>query len=128
MSSRIPGTSPAAFRPSRKPSLNMSRVSVYLFIQCLGLDACMHIVFHEKPCQTWEVMYIKLTNSPVCLIIFIRSSNNPCSSCVGADSSKPLTALLALNFKSKTILGYINPSNRVEDENLQVKESKSYTH
>lgn len=99
-----------------------------MFIQCFGLKACVRAVFHEKACQTWEVMSIKLTISPVCLIIFVRSSNNPCSSCVGAGSSKPLTAPLALNFKSKTILGYINPSNRVGDENLQVKELKSYTH
>lgn len=32
-----------------------------------GLRA--HTVFHEKAWQTWEVMYVKLTNSPVCLII-----------------------------------------------------------
>ncbi len=88
---------------------------------------CAHIHYFLKACQAWEVMYIKLSNPPVHLMIFIRCSNSPCYSRVCAGTPKLLTVLPSLHFKPKSVLGCINCSYRVGAENQQVKKSKSCT-
>lgn len=62
---------------------------------------------------------VKLTNSPVRLIIFIGCNN----SLLQLFSPRPLTAL----FKPKSIMGYINWSHIAGAENEQVKQSKTCT-
>lgn len=56
-------------------------------------------IYCGTACLAWAVKYIKLTNSPPHLIIFIRYNNNPCCSCVCTGSPRPLTVLLSWNFK-----------------------------
>lgn len=82
MSSRIPGISRAAFRPSLRPLLNMLKVSVYLHhtlkqssITVLTVSRVTFSVYHRRANQAGDVTCIKSLRSQMCLIIFIGHNN-----------------------------------------------------
>lgn len=72
------------------------------------LKARAHTIFHTKRPQTWKVMYCKIDLlSSVHGYFIMKNIKNNYYTCKGKGSSKPPKALLTLNFKSKTIRGYI---------------------
>lgn len=73
------------------------------------LKARAHTIFHTKRRQTWKAMYCKIDPlSSVHGYFSMKNIKNPYYTYKGKGSSKPPKALLSLNFKSKTIRGYIN--------------------